>query len=123
MVFTLGEFLQLSAYLNHPCNLYKITKGLNQAKKDIPITVYTPSQLHKDIATYLGARIEQVANSGGNKADTVSGCVERLIKGMADADGSNCNLVKEMGKCIANVMIPDHELSLRDKLVAGFYRT
>ena len=42
---------------------------------------------------------------------------------MADADGPNCNLVKEVGKCIANVMIPDHESSLRDKLEAGFYRT
>ena len=67
--------------------------------------------------------MEQVANSGGNNADTVRGCVERLIKEMAVADGPNCKLVKEVGKCIANVMIPDHELSLRDKLEAGFDMT
>lgn len=51
------------------------------------------------------------------------GCVERLIKEMAVADGPNCKLVKEVGKCIANVMILDHELSLRDKLEAGFDMT
>lgn len=73
--------------------------------------------------TYLATRIEQVANSGGNNADTVRGCVERLIKEMAIADGPTASSSRRWANALPDVMIPDHELSLRDKLEAGFDMT
>ncbi|KAL0954692.1 hypothetical protein HGRIS_003641 [Hohenbuehelia grisea] len=91
----IGEFMDLSSFVNEHRNMFQITRATNQAKKAIPLAQYPNNPL---IATYLNQRLQ------GAQFATVRDSVRALAQAMRNRQSVYPRLTRHVGTHLCNLM-------------------
>lgn len=89
----IGDFMDLSTFVNEHRNMFQITQADNQRKKNIPLANYPRDAF---IRTYLNRRLQS--------GITVEDSVRELARAMRDRVSEYSELTRRVGRELCNLM-------------------
>lgn len=92
----IGQFMDLSSFVNEHRNMFRINAAVNQEKKAIPLAEYMPQAHDPLITAYLDSQLQD----GG----TVRDSVRALAEAMRDRRATYANLTNFVGQELCNYM-------------------